>query len=74
MIDATGKQSGSSSTGEQDRVVDVSVAFVGQNALVFTTMNSQTTGVNKTGILVFARELDLSAALAQLRVDGVETA
>lgn len=73
MIDGTGKMTGSSFTGEQDRVVDVSVAFVGSNGLVFTTFDSSgKKEENKEGSLVFVREPDLDLALAELRVDGVE--
>lgn len=72
MIDGTGKKTGSSSTGELDRVVDVSVAFVGRNALVFTTHDAKRKGDNKEGSLVFTRERDLDLALAELRVDGIE--
>lgn len=72
MIDGTGKKTSSSSTGELDRVVDVSVAFVGRNALVFTTYDSKRKGDNKGGSLVFTREPDLDMALAELRVDGIE--
>lgn len=72
MVDGTGKKTGSSFTGEQDRVIDVSVAFVGQKALVLNTFDSEKKVEIKEGSLVFVRESDLDLALAELRVDGVE--
>lgn len=70
MIDGTGKETGSSSTGDEDRLVDVRVAFVGQKALVLvtSTTNGKTTNA---GQLVFIKENDLEAELAKLRVGGV---
>ncbi|CAM9411444.1 unnamed protein product [Scytosiphon promiscuus] len=65
MIDGTGKETGGSQTGEQDRVVDVDVAFVGQGALV---LQSSAAKSKKAASLVFAREPDLDGELAKLRV------
>lgn len=66
MIDGTGKETGSS-TGDQDRVVDVDVAFVGNGALILETKTEKTA---KVGHLVFAKEPDMNAELAKLRVEG----
>ena len=63
MIDGTGKAT-SSAKGDMDRLVDVEVAFVGQGALVLETKGSD----SKPGRLVFAKEPDLDAELATLRV------
>lgn len=67
MIDGTGKETGSSATGEQDRLVDVEVAFAGQGALVLET---KTGSSSKIGYLVFAAEPDMYGELAKLRVEG----
>lgn len=69
IIDGTGKETGSSATGEQDRLVEVVVAFVGQEALILETNAEKT---KKTGHLIFAKEPDINGELAKLRVDGVE--
>lgn len=65
MIDGTGKQTGGSQSGEQDRVVDVDVAFVGQKALVLESVAAKT---KKEVSLVFAQEPDLQGELTKLRV------
>lgn len=65
MIDGTGKQTGGSQSGEQDRVVDVDVAFVGQKALVLESVAAKS---KKAVSLVFAQEPDLQGELTKLRV------
>lgn len=65
MIDGTGKETGGSQTGEQDRVVDVDVAFVGQGALVLQSSAGKS---KKAASLVFAKEPDLDGELTKLRV------
>lgn len=67
MIDGTGKETGSSATGEQDRLVDVDLAFVGEGALVLETRPEKGKSI---GYLVFAKEPDLESELAKLRVEG----
>lgn len=67
MIDGTGKETGGSQTGEQDRVVDVDVAFVGQGVLVLESVSAKS---KKPLSLVFAKEPDLEGELAKLRVAG----
>lgn len=67
MIDGTGKETGGSQTGEQDRVVDVDVAFVGHKALVLESVAAKS---KKVVSLVFANEPDLHGELAKLRVAG----
>lgn len=69
MIDGTGKETGSSNTGEQDRLVEVAVTFAGREALVLETRAVKTM---KTGHLVFAKEPDIDGELAKLRVSGDE--
>lgn len=64
LVDGTGKAT-SSAKGDKDRVVDVEVAFVGQGALVLETKGSTK---SKAGRLVFAKEPDIDAELANLRV------
>lgn len=65
MIDGTGKQTGGSQTGDQDRIVDVDVAFVGQEALVLQSAESES---KSAASLVFAKEPDLEGELTKLRV------
>lgn len=65
MVDGTGKATGGSQSGEQDRVVDVDVAFVGQGALVLESVEAKS---KKAVSLVFAKEPDLYGELARLRV------
>ncbi|CAN0507999.1 unnamed protein product [Ectocarpus sp. 12 AP-2014] len=67
MIDGTGKETGGSQTGEQDRVVDVDVAFVGQGVLVLESVSAKS---KEPLSLVFAKEPDLEGELAKLRVAG----
>lgn len=67
MIDGTGKETGPSKTGEQDRLVHVDVAFVGHGSLILETKTGK---AMKVGHLLFAREPDLEAELATLRVAG----
>lgn len=67
MIDGTGKETGGSQSGEQDRVVDVNVAFVGRGALVLEGVEAKS---KKSVSLVFANEPDLYGELTKLRVAG----
>lgn len=65
MVDGTGKKTGGSQSGDQDRVVDVDVAFVGPGALVLEAVEAKS---KKAVSLVFAKEPDLYGELARLRV------
>lgn len=67
MIDGTGKETGGSQSGDQDRVVDVDVAFVGRGALVLEAVEAKS---KKSVSLVFASEPDLDGELTKLRVAG----
>lgn len=68
MIDGNGRKTGSENTGAPDRLVDIDIPYVGENAMVVLTPPS--TKQPKGGQLVFVNEIDLAGALEDLRVNG----